>query len=105
MEVTLGQNVGRWFVAFAGQYAGKDVPLLKASHALISNVVGAVVVSATSYLEDTGRTERVRSLIPMGSPTPLVAGAMVIALWFPRIGYGVVSAECRDYSVEDPYAY
>ena len=102
VEVMLGQNVGRWFVTFTGQYADKDLPLMGATNGLSSGL-GAVVVNATTYLEDTGRTERVRSLIPMGWPTPMVAGAIVIGLWFPRIGYGVISAECRDFQLQEPY--
>jgi len=74
---------------------------------LASGVGGSVIVSATTFLDDTGRTEQVRSLIPVGHPTPLVAGAMIIAIWFPRIGYGIISAECRDFDLDppDPYFY
>ena len=95
VEVSLGKEIGRWFVTFTGQYAGRDVPLMGAVNKL-GGPLASAVVAATTYWEDTGRTEQVRSLIPTGSPTPLIAGAMVVALWFPRIGYGVISAECRD---------
>ncbi len=107
VEVRLGNNIGRWFVTFTGQYANRDVPLMGTTNGLTAGLGGAVVVSATTFWDDTGRTERVRNLIPVGHPTPLVAGAMVIALWFPRIGYGVISAECRDFELEplDPYSY
>ena len=109
VEVALGEKIGRWFITFTGRYADKDVPLLQATDGLTAGVGGAVIVRATTFLDDTGRTEQVRSLIPVGSPTPLVAGAMVVAIWFPRIGYGVISAECRDFETElpipDPYAY
>ena len=107
VEVSLGEKIGRWFITFTGQYADTDVPLMHATNGLSAGVGGAVVIRATTFLDDTGRTERVRSLIPVGSPTPLVVGAIVIALWFPRIGYGVISAECRDFEPDffDPYSY
>lgn len=107
VEVRLGEKIGRWFITFTGQYADQDIPLMQASNGLSAGLEGAVIVRATTYLDDTGRTEQVRNIIPVGSPTPLVAGAMVIALWFPRIGYGVISAECRDFEPDppDPYAY
>jgi hypothetical protein len=98
VEVSLGESTGRWFVTFTGQYAGRDMPLMQVTNTLASPLGGAIV-TATTYWEDTGRTERIRSLLPAGTPTPLVAGAMVVALWFPRIGYGVISAECRDLDV------
>ena len=106
VEVALGENIGRWLVTFTGQYADQDLPLMRATNGLTSNL-GAVIVAATTFWEDTGRTEQVRSIIPVGVPTPLIAGAMVVALWFPRIGYGVISAECRDFELEppDPYSY
>ncbi len=107
VEVRLGERIGRWLITFTGQYANRDVPLMGTTNGLTAGLGGAVVVSATTFWDDTGRTERVRNLIPVGHPTPLVAGAMVIALWFPRIGYGVISAECRDFELEplDPYSY
>jgi hypothetical protein len=104
VEVSLGQNIGRWFVRFAGQYADQDVPLMRATNGLASGIGGAVVINSTTFLDGTGRTEQVRGLIPVGNPTPLVAGAMVIAIWFPRIGYGVISAECRDFDADEPYS-
>ncbi len=104
VEVSLGEDIGRWLVTFTGQYADQDIPLMRATNALTSNL-GAVIVAATTFWEDTGRNERVRNLIPVGLPTPLVAGAMVVALWFPRIGYGVISAECRDFQVDIPDSY
>ena len=106
VEVALGEKIGRWFVTFTGQYANQDVTLMGATNGLTAGVGGAVVVRATTFLDDTGRTERVRSIIPVGHPTPLVAGAMVIAIWFPRIGYGIISAECRDFELDvvEPYS-
>ena len=104
VEVALGEDIGRWFVTFTGQYADQDLPLMRATNTLISPL-GAVVVAATTFWEDTGRTERIRSIIPTGTPTPLIAGAMVVALWFPRVGYGIISAECRDFDFEPGYLY
>jgi hypothetical protein len=98
VEVSVGERTGRWFVTFTGQYAGKDMPLMRVTNTL-SSILGGAIVTATTYWEDTGRTEQIRSLLPAGTPTPLVAGTMVVALWFPRIGYGVISAECRDLDV------
>ncbi len=104
VEVSLGEDIGRWLVTFTGQYADQDLPLMRATNGLTSSL-GAVIVAATTFWEDTGRNEQVRNLIPVGVPTPLIAGAMVVALWFPRIGYGVISAECRDFQIEVPDSY
>jgi len=106
VEVSLGESTSRWFVTFTGQYARRDIPLLRVTHSLDSDL-GGMIVTATTYWEDTGRTERLRSILPTGTPTPLRVGNMVVALWFPRVGYGVISAECRDLNLPfiPPYAY
>lgn len=105
VEVSLGQGMGRWLIAFTGQYADKDVPLLATIDGLLEGLDGAIVVSATTFLDDTGRNEIVRSLIPVGIPTPLVAGAVVIAIWFPGVGYVAISVECREFDFEPGYPY
>ena len=34
VEVSLGESTGRWLVTFTGQYAGKDMPLMRVTNSL-----------------------------------------------------------------------
>ena len=57
------------------------------------------MVSATTHYADSGVVETLNALVPVGSPTPMKAGAVAIGLWFPGIGYGVIACESRQFTV------
>jgi hypothetical protein len=87
---------GVWLVEFQGTLADVDVPLLVATN----SVQGiAVVVTATTHWADTGLVETINDVVPVESPTPMRAGAVVVGLWFPGVGYGCIACECREFSV------
>lgn len=91
---TSAHNPGVWLVTFTGSLGGIDVPLLDPT----DNLTGiALVVAATTLWADTGRVEQVRAVIPVGVPTPMRAGAVVVAAPFLLSGYGVIGCECRDF--------
>ena len=54
-------------------------------------------VEANTVWQDTGAVETINAFIPVGTPTPMRAGATVIGLWAPGAGYLVISCECREY--------
>lgn len=99
VRVTIGKTVdhnpGVWLVEFSGRLADVDVPLIETTN----NVDGTTMfVAATTVWMDTGRLAQVRSAIPLGTPTPLRAGAVVLCQWFNVAGYCVISAEARPFN-------
>jgi len=105
-DVVVEAYPGRWVVAFTGQYAATDVSLMSAANSLTGNTPNAIEITAAYVWEDTGRTETVFELIPVGDPTPLVGGAVVVAIFFPEGAcYGVIAAEPRDITVSESYSY
>lgn len=99
-DVTVTGQPGRWTIVFRGQYAGVDVPLLTVDSSLVDgpDEDGPLLVARGDVWEDCGETETVHSVIPTHSPTPLIAGIVVICDWFPGVGWGVTAAEYRDFS-------
>ena len=95
-DFTATTSTGLWYVEFTGKFAGRTdlSPLSLASEELTG--VATVEIGKTTW-RDSGRRETVREMIGVGSPTPLVAGAAGIAVWFHRAGYGLTSVEARDY--------
>ncbi len=94
-----------WRVIFTGQFAGEDVPLMTAENSLGGAPNTIRIASEYDWL-DAGRTERIHEVIPVEQPTPLIAGAVGVASWFPEIpGYGLHALECRDLSFADSYSY
>jgi hypothetical protein len=89
---------GVWLVQFQGALAADlTLPLLTVTKSLQGGP--AVIVAATEFYADSGVVETLRALVPVGTPTPMKAGAVAIGLWFPGIGYGVIACECRQFSV------
>ncbi len=106
-DVTVEDFPAGWRVIFTGQYAATDVPLLSASNNLISlEPANAHTIRISSEYDwvDAGRTETIHEVIPVGSPTPLIAGAVGVASWFPELpGYGLHALECRDLDFDNSY--
>jgi len=99
VEVSVGTSddyfPGVWLVEFAGSLAGVDVELMEETN----NLTGvAIVVAATQDWEDTGRTATVRCAIPVGTPTPLRPGAVVLCQAMGRAGYVIWAAEARQFN-------
>jgi hypothetical protein len=87
---------GEWIVTFTGsQFAGKTPDLLTVNSSLTGGVSTSVV--ARSNWIDTGKVVTVRAVIPVGSPTPMRAGAVVVAISFPGQCYGVIAVEPRQF--------
>lgn len=92
-----------WIVQFVGTFlqgANPQPPplLTQGSTALTFGTFGGLVTAATDNWIDSGVVEQVRAVVPVGSPTPMRQGAVVIGLWMPGVGYGVISCEARVYS-------
>ncbi len=91
---------GVWLVSFVGTFLTRDpstIPLLTTS---VSGSLWAVI-SQVEQWADSGEVEMVTAMTPVGSPTPMRAGAVVTAIQFPGIGYGVMTCEPRLYT--NPY--
>lgn len=93
---------GRWLVRFQGQFTGQDVPLLEFSSELETNGdditrAGVTGEAIRVRLWDTKREEIVRADLPVGSPTPLKAGAIATAKWISDVGYVLDAVECREF--------
>eukprot|EP00913_Durusdinium_trenchii_P005642 g5260.t1 len=82
---------GLWLVEFIGQYADVDVPLLTVADDSVDGFAELIAIAGSQW-EDTGVVETVEAVIPVGSPTPLVAGAMVAADWYSGAGYATCAA-------------
>jgi hypothetical protein len=90
---------GVWLVTFQGMFtsgASPQPPPLLTPTSSISGI--NVIVAETSHWVDTGHVETVSAVIPVGSPTPMVAGAAVACVFFLGLGYGVIACECRDFA-------
>lgn len=104
VSVTVGadnfHSPGMWLVEFTGRLGGTDVPLLEIDDCIEG---AALMVVATTVWADSGHVIEVRNGIPVGTPTPLRAGAVVLCLRHSGIaGYVIHAAEARQFS---PYGY
>lgn len=96
-DLTVTAYEGRWLVEFTGQFAGEDPPNLAVVSNNLEGGFNTVRVSPLFAWVDAGRTESIHGQIPVGIPTPLQAGIVISAGWFPEAAsYGVLNAECRD---------
>lgn len=104
VSVPLGNDnfhtLGTWLIEFSGSLEGVDVPLLE----IDDRIEGAsVAINRTTIWADAGRIVEVRTGIPVGVPTPLRAGAVVLCLRHQGIaGWVIHAAEARQFS---PYGY
>ncbi len=94
------ENPGVWIVQFVGVFAKSQTPpplMIPASS--LTAPITTVIVDATSNWVDTGDVETIVATIPVGSPTPMRAGAQVACVWFPGVGFGFPGVECREFAV------
>lgn len=99
-DVQVTAYEARYLVRFTGQYAGDNVPLMTSVNSL-TGAYNAIRITSVFRWIDSGRTEAIHCQVPVGSPTPLVAGVVVSAGWFPAAGkYGILNVECRDLSYD-----
>jgi len=89
-------NLGRWLIEFIGQYAGQTVNVVVPDGDGLEGVPNAISGTRTD-LADTGLTVTVRSVLPVGSPTPQKAGTVCLATWIRTFGLVISSLECRDF--------
>jgi hypothetical protein len=95
---------GLWLVEFVGTFARVPTapPLMTVGNSLtmLQNPRGLqnLLVDQTTHWVDTGIIKTVNAIVPVGIPTPMKLGAVVAAIWFPGIGFGVVSCEGREFS-------
>lgn len=100
-QAQTAENPGLWIVSFIGKFADQaNLPLLTVTSSL-SGVGATAVISALTYWGDTGRVETVKAAIPVGTPTPLRAGATFLAHFVPGSGYVLGSVEPRQFGA--PY--
>ena len=97
------ENPGIWLVSFTGkQFADiTTFPLLTVTPTLSGELGPATSISDLTYWGDTGRVETVKAAIPVGTPTPLRAGATFMAHLIPGSGYVLGSVEPRAFGL--PY--
>lgn len=99
-DIIVNAYAGRWVVQFTGQYAGGDVALMTALNSL-TGVYNTIRISSAFQWIDANRVEQIHGQLPMGSPTPLKAGAVVTAGWIPEAArYCIINVECRDLEYE-----
>jgi hypothetical protein len=98
-NVTVGQLPGVWIVSFVGKFqvSGAAPPTAITTGTTTGGSGFWVVIEANTIWQDTGAVETINAFIPVGSPTPMRAGAAVIGLWAPGVGYVLISCEPREY--------
>ncbi len=87
-------NIHRWVIELTGQFSGTEVPLFDPEIVSGSNLAFSVVEG--TVVEDTGTTMIVRSVVPVGTPTPLRRGAIAICAWLEGFGWTVHAIEIRE---------
>jgi hypothetical protein len=95
---------GVWIIEFIGTFLSRDpstIPLMTIPETAISTSTQTIVITEVSEWMDSGVVEQVNGTIPVGTPTPMHAGAVVACIWFPGIGYGFPGVEPRQFS--SPY--
>lgn len=87
-------NMWRWQVVFGGVFSGVNMQPLQ----IDSHLTGAaVLVRADNPLEDTGQLVSIFCPVPVSVPTPLRAGAIIMACDVPPMGYCIHCCEVRDF--------
>src|SRR5262249_47820997 len=87
---------GVWLVEFTGLFSGPNPPRIALLTAT-GNLTGlSAIVTAATVWKDTGLVETIQAIVPVGTPTPMRAGAVAVGIWFPGIGYGCVACEGRE---------
>jgi hypothetical protein len=106
-DVIVTAYSGRFLVHFTGQFAaGKPALMAAVDHLDGNRYPNAITITQAFDWVDAGRTEKIHGQMPVGTPTPLKAGAVVTGGWIPE-GPGafcIVNVECRDLDLTDPYA-
>ena len=118
VSVTLGNHViqnadgtetelitGRWLVEFLALDAPELLVPFEESgvgdNAQLNGTPNEIITN-THNLVATAKLETVNASLPIDAPTPLMAGALAVAVWVHSIGYTIVAVECRDFSSIDP---
>ena len=109
--VSLGQDPddsakfpGVWLVTFQGKFAKQTGPNPPTAPPLMTvdtsrlSILGLMRVDATVW-GDTGTTETMIDAIPVGTPTPMRAGAVAWGQWLSGVGYCCTACEGREFSV------
>ncbi len=86
---------GMWFIHFLEQAIGSVKPLTINKINLTGGSRGAAVID--EHWEDSGRPETVHPPVPVGPPTPMRAGMIVVCIWITGPGYTVIVLEPRDW--------
>ena len=94
---------GVWLIEFVGKFLQPQDPPAAPTLTIVPSLTGLTYVQLVSDgWADANTTETVMDAIPIGTPTPMRAGAVVSAIWFPGAGYGVIAAEGREFSAIPP---
>jgi len=98
-QVQTAENPGLWLVSFTGKQFDKTTtfPLLTVTSSLTGVQGPTLSISELTYWGDSGRVETVKAAIPVGTPTPLRAGATCLAHFVPGSGYILGSVEPRQF--------
>ena len=99
------ENPGLWLATFIGKFLQPGVPapqVMTSTNSITGSGVN-VLVEANTIWTDAGVIETLNDIIPVGEPTPMRAGAVAAAIWFPGVGYGIIACECREFSVAPGY--
>lgn len=96
-DIIVDKYPGSFILEFKRLFAADAPDLVTITKAGFS-VAGGVEVKRDVWV-DSGQVESIRQMLPVGSPTPIVAGAAGLAVWYHRAGYGLHALECRDFSL------
>jgi hypothetical protein len=95
--------VGVWLIEFRGTFLTRDpatIPLLVPASSLGSTGPSLLIAEHTQWA-DTGMIETIHAILPLTTPTPVRAGAVVTAKQWPGLGYGLETVQPRQFG--NPY--
>lgn len=94
---------GVLLIEFVGKFVETDDPPAMPTLVVTPSITGLTYTQIkTTVWADSGTAATVSALIPIGTPTPMRTGAVVAAIWFGDLGYGVIAAEGREFSAIGP---
>lgn len=90
---------GVWIVTFQGAFAQGKTPATPPLMTVASSLTGTSNMTVTkTQWADSGIVETANAIIPVGTPSPMVAGAAVGCEFYPGLGWAVIACEGRQFA-------